>query len=172
MSHSLYQEAVAMTINVLTQTHHLLRVAHTHVAAGDIMEATLLESKLAPDMFDFKRQVQIVSDTAKSFYARASGLENPVMPDNETSLEALLARIESTLAFVSTGAILEESAIDAMEVTFGYMPGKKIMGHDYVTTTVIPNLYFHQAMVYAHLRMHGATIGKMDFLGNVPMLDA
>ena len=58
----------------------------------------LLESRLYPDMFPLKRQVQIASDIAKKGVARLAGLEAPVMEDNEATVAELLERIDQTIA--------------------------------------------------------------------------
>ncbi len=43
----------------------------------------------------------------------------------------------------------------------------KFKGLAYVTTFVIPNLYFHAATAYNNLRHLGVDIGKGDFLKNM-----
>ncbi len=42
-------------------------------------------------------------------------------------------------------------------------------GDDYLNHFVLPNVYFHATAAYAILRHSGVDVGKMDFLGAVPM---
>jgi hypothetical protein len=36
----------------------------------------------------------------------------------------------------------------------------------------VPNFYFHVATAYAILRHNGVELGKMDYLGSLPIHDA
>jgi hypothetical protein len=42
-------------------------------------------------------------------------------------------------------------------------------GDAYVTHFMLANFYFHLTTAYAILRHCGVDIGKMSFLGNIPM---
>jgi hypothetical protein len=172
MTHSTYIDTIALAIRALEQTRHLLALAHKRVEATDIAESTILTAKLAPDMYDFTRQIQIISDNAKGIYARFAGVEAPSMPDTESSLVELMARIDATRNFIGDGLIRDDDTINTTEITFPWMPGKKIMAHDYTVDFAIPNLYFHMSMAYAILRANGVPVGKMDFLGAVNFIDA
>jgi uncharacterized protein len=171
MTHSTYIDTIALAIRALEQTRHLLALAHKQVEETDIAESTILTAKLAPDMFDFTRQIQMVSDNAKGIYARLAGVEAPSMPDTESSLVELMARIDATRNFIDDGLIRDDDAINTTEITFPWMPGKKIMAHDYIVDFAIPNIFFHMSMAYAILRSNGVPVGKMDFLGAVNFID-
>jgi hypothetical protein len=41
----------------------------------------------------------------------------------------------------------------------------KFKGQAYLTTFVLPNVYFHTSMAYGLLRHNGVEIGKLNFLG-------
>lgn len=172
MTHSTYIDTLALTLRALAQTRHLLTLAQKQVGETDLTESTILSAKLAPDMFDFTRQIQLVSDNVKGIYARYAGVTPPSMPDTESTLDELLARIDATHTFIGDGLIRDDDAIDATEITFPWMPGKKIMAHDYTIHFAIPNLYFHLSIAYAILRANGVPVGKMDFLGGVNFVDA
>ncbi|KAF3347341.1 hypothetical protein VdG2_04620 [Verticillium dahliae VDG2] len=51
-------------------------------------------------------------------------------------------------------------------VTFGMGPGKsaELKAKDYAAGYVVPNVFFHTAMLYSILRKEGVAIGKMDYL--------
>jgi uncharacterized protein len=44
-------------------------------------------------------------------------------------------------------------------------------GADYLTQVGIPNFYFHVTTAYAILRHNGVALGKMDFIGSMPVND-
>lgn len=141
-------------------------------AAGkNIDPAVLLNWRLAPDMLNLTRQVQIASDLAKNGSARLAGIDPPRFEDNETTVDQLKARLAKTLAFIKT---IDPNSIDAAgdrEITFPLGPDHKgqMKGADYLTLFVLPNFYFHCTIAYAILRRCGVDIGKQDFIGAIPM---
>src|SRR5215213_6771858 len=105
----------------------LLDKAEALATAKKIDPSVLLNWRLAPDMFAFVRQVQIVCDQAKNGSARLAGVEAPRFEDNETTLDQLRARIAKTLDYLKT---LDAKAIDGAadrEITFPLGPKNK--GH-------------------------------------------
>ena len=157
-----------ITLNALAG---VLDKAEASVAAGKTDAATLLHAKLAPDMFDLTRQVQVATDQARRGAARLAGTEAPKVEDNETTLAQLKERVVKTVAYIKT---LDKKAIDASaekEIVIPLGPDKKghMKGDDYLNHFVLPNVYFHLTAAYAILRHAGVQIGKQDFLGAIPM---
>ncbi len=113
-----------ITLNALSG---VLEKAQAFAKAKKIDDAVLLRSRLAPDMFDLARQVQVATDGAKRGSARIAGADAPVFEDNETTLAQLRERIAKTVAFLKT---LDSKKIDAAgdkEIIFPLGPEKK--GH-------------------------------------------
>lgn len=132
------------------------------------VEQGIVQSRLAPDMFPFSRQVQIASDVAKGCAARLSGIEPPKYEDNEASLAELRARLEKTIAFIEGVDAAKVEAAAGGTVTFKTGGRDLAMTSvDYVNHYVFPNVYFHLTMVYALARQAGVPVGKMDFLGTI-----
>jgi hypothetical protein len=157
-----------ITLNALSG---ILEKAEAFAKAKKIDDSVLLRSRLAPDMFDLARQVQIATDGAKRGSARLAGVDAPVYEDNETTLAQLRARIAKTVAFLKT---IDSKKIDATadkEVVFPLGPEKKghMKGDDYLNHFVLPNFYFHCTAAYAILRHLGVEVGKQDFLGQIPI---
>jgi len=148
----------------------VLDKAATHAAAKKVDQAVLLNWRLAPDMFPLSRQVQIVTDQAKNGLSRLAGVEPPKYEDNETSIDALKARLAKTVAYIKT---LDAKAIDAAtgrDITFPIGPKQaRMKGADYLHHYVLPNFYFHMSAAYAIVRAFGGDIGKRDFLGAIPI---
>jgi hypothetical protein len=129
-------------------------------------EATLLETKLAPDMRPFAAQIQMASDSAKSAVARLAGIEAPSMPDTEASFAELKERCLKTIAFIES---VDRSAFDGAEdrevvLKFPNGMGYSFTGSSFLTGFALPNFFFHATTAYALLRAQGVTLGKPDFL--------
>jgi hypothetical protein len=157
-----------ITLNALS---NVLDKAEAFATAKKIDPAVLLRTRLAPDMLDLTRQVQIATDQARRGSARLAGIEPPSAPDNETTIGELKARIVKTIAFVKG---LDRKVVDASaerEITFPLGPEKKgqMKGDDYLNHFVLPNFYFHCATAYDILRHCGVEIGKQDFIGQIPL---
>ncbi len=157
-----------ITLNALSA---VLDKAEAFATAKKVDPAVLLHSRLAPDMFDLARQVQVATDQARRGAARLAGVEAPSVEDNETTIAQLKERMAKTVAFLKT---LDRKAIDASaerEITFPLGPEKKghMKGDDYLNHFVLPNFYFHCTAAYAILRHCGVEVGKRDFLGEIPM---
>jgi hypothetical protein len=155
----------------LTALSAVLDKGEAFATAKKIDPAVLLHSRLAPDMLDLVRQVQIATDGAKNGSSRLAGVEAPRYEDNETTIEQLKARVAKTVAYLKT---LDRAKIDASadrEITFPLGPTN--MGHmkgdDYLNHFMLPNFYFHLTAAYAILRHSGVEIGKRDFLGAIPL---
>ena len=162
MSFTIHQASAPVFTRALTNLSAMIDKA---LAAG-VAEATLLEARLAPDMHPFPRQIQMASDSAKGAIARLAGVEPPSMPDTESTIDELKARIVATIAYVNS---VDAAAFDGAEdrdVVLKFPNGEmKFTGADYLTGFALPNFFFHITIAYALLRANGAPIGKMDFLG-------
>jgi len=69
---------------------------------------------------------------------------------------------------------LDHARIDASgdrEIVFPMGPTKRaaMKGSEYLSLFILPNVYFHIAAAYAILRHNGAEVGKMDYLGAIPI---
>ncbi len=141
--------------------------AKTHAEVNKFSPDKYLDMKLAPDMFNFTKQVQMVSDNAKGAVSRLSGKEAPRFEDNEKTFEELLARLEKTINYISDFKSDDFKNYQNQKVSFPWYPGKFLQGHDYLVTFALPNFYFHMTTTYSLLRNAGVQVGKGDFLGNL-----
>jgi hypothetical protein len=148
----------------------VLDKAAAQAAAKKADPSVLLGWRLAPDMFAFTRQVQVVCDQAKNGLSRLAGVEPPKFEDNETTVDQLKEWVSKTLAYIKT---LDAKAIDGAaerEITFPLGPKKgQMSGADYLNHFVLPNFYFHLTAAYAIARNFGADVGKRDYLGAIPL---
>jgi hypothetical protein len=171
MSFSMSQASVPVFEIELNALSAILDKAEAFAAAKKIDPTVLLHTRLAPDMFDLTRQVQVATDQARRGAARLAGVEAPSYEDNETTIEQLKARVAKTIGYLKT---LDRKQIDAAadrEITFplGGTTKGQMQGGDYLNHFVLPNFYFHAAAAYAILRHCGLEIGKRDFMGAIPI---
>jgi len=166
MTISMYQASVPAFVRALNNLASILEKGAAHAQARKIDESVLLGSRLFPDMFPLARQVQLVSDTAKSGAGRLAGAEFPAFEDKETTFQELLERIRKTVTYLQT---LQPAQIDCSEektVTWQTRTSTRSMqGLPYLMNHVLPNVHFHVTTAYAILRHNGVEIGKKDFLG-------
>ena len=145
----------------------LLKKAQSHAQERKFDENLFLQTRLAPDMFPFVRQVQIVSDTAKATVARLSGKTAPSFPDEEKTLAELVTRVDKTLEYLNGFSAKYFANYTSQKITFPWNPGVHMTGDDYLSSFAIPNFFFHFTTAYDLLRLHGVQIGKGDYMGEM-----
>lgn len=166
MAVSIYELTVPVFVKMIPALKQVLEKAEADAETRKIDPEVFLRARLAPDMFDFIRQVQICTDQVKGSLARLAGLEVPSWPDDEASFADLYARLEKVLAYAQTfdpeqfeGAETREVELKFPQASFSFT------GLDYLNQFVLPNFYFHMTTAYDILRHNGVPIGKQDFLG-------
>ena len=129
----------------------------------------LAQSRLAPNQYELIRQVQAACDQAKYAAAYLSGAQAPSHPDTEKTIDELHARIATCLRYLQS--VQESSYAGAADrkVSPAWLQGKWFRGSDYLNGVAIPNFYFHVTMAYAILRHNGVELGKMDYIGAMPI---
>ena len=98
MAFSIYEASIPMMIRMLQNLSNILDKAAAHAVANGIDPTTMIEARLAPDMFNLARQVQSAADAAKTCAARLSGEAPPSHPDTETTFDDLKGRIAKVIA--------------------------------------------------------------------------
>lgn len=130
-------------------------------------ENSLLSQRLYPDMFSFARQVQAATDHARNCTALLAGVEAPKMDMNEKSLADLIARVETTVAWLNTIKPAQVDGSEGKNVTVKAGDRElQFTGIDLLLKRSLPNFYFHATTAYDMLRHNGVEIGKRHFMGN------
>jgi len=166
MSFTIYNATIPVFKQGLKTLNHLLNKMEAHAKAKNIPAENFLNAKLAIDMFDLKRQVQLSCDFAKGAAMRLSGQEIPAHPDTETTVEQLRARIvivQTLLDGVMPEQFKGAETRDIKIVTPNNMTFE-FKGDGFVTGWALPHFYFHVTTAYNILRQNGVEIGKADFL--------
>lgn len=165
---SMYHTSVKTYIRQLENLSVVLKKGENHAKNKKIDEEIFINARLAPDMFNLARQVQIACDFAKSSCARLAGVEIPSFIDNEKTFSELQERIKKTIDFVSS---IKESQVNGSEerkISYSaHGMDFNFVGKDYLLDFALPNFYFHFTTTYAILRSQGVEIGKQDFIGKI-----
>jgi uncharacterized protein len=163
---NIYDTTVPVLIHNVKAMAKVLHKAESHCDAKKIDKAVMLGMRLAPDMFNLTRQVQLVTDFAKGCGARLAGVAVPSYVDDETTFEGLQARLTKCAAFLESldKAGFEDAATRNVTLKVG---GKDVVmaGQAYVNGAALPNFYFHMTTAYNILRHNGVELSKGDFLG-------
>lgn len=159
---------VSQNSKMLHNLSKILDKGQAYAEAKKFDVEVLLNDRLAPDMFNLTRQVQIACDTAKLGASRLSGVDAPKHDDTEKTLPELKARIESTIGYLQNLKREDFNGAEERKITQPRWEGKWLTGHNYLTQHVIPNMGFHVTTAYAILRKNGVDVGKKDYLGEMP----
>lgn len=138
-----------------------------HATAKKFDPNVLMQSRLAPDMFPFVRQVQAVCDQAKFAAARLTGREPPSHPDTEQTIDDLKQRIATVIAYLDTFSEADFADVADRTVTTPRWEGKSLTAMNYFIEHSQPNFYFHLTTAYAILRHNGVDVGKRDYIGQL-----
>jgi len=164
----MYSMSVPVFAKTLGNLSAILDKAAAHAEAKKIDPAVLLASRLYPDMFPLTKQVQVAGDFAKGTVARLAGEEPPKYDDNETTIEALKARIARTVDYVQgfqaarfAGAEERDVQMKIRDQTLSFK------GLPYLAHVALPNFFFHATTAYDILRHNGVELGKRDFIGAI-----
>jgi hypothetical protein len=170
---SMFDASVPVFVQILGALDGVLGKAQAHAAARKIDESVLLGCRLAPDMFPLSRQIHIACDFAKSATARLAGLEVPTWADDEATFTQFRARASRTIDYVRGFNAAQIDGSEDREITLkvGGNP-RTFKGRPYLLQFVMPNFYFHTTAAYAILRHNGVELGKRDFMGQVPGINA
>lgn len=166
MSISMYKASAPVFLRMLGNLDQFLAKAEDNAKQRGFDANLLAAQRLAPDMRPLSAQIQLASDSAKGAMARLSGGTPPAMPDTETTIAELRARIAKTIDYVKS---VPAEAVDGSEEKDVVLktPGGDIpfKGLGFLTGFALPNFLFHVTTAYAILRHSGVPLGKLDFLG-------
>jgi hypothetical protein len=166
MSISMHSASVPIFSRMLLNLLHWLDKAEAHAAAKKFEPSVYLGSRLAPDMLNFTKQIQIGCDACKLGIARLAGVDAPKFEDDETSIPQLRERIRKTIDFIQS---VPAALIDGTEAKDVVVPRRDgpitLKGEFYLKHYALPNFFFHMTTAYALLRHNGVDLGKRDYLG-------
>jgi hypothetical protein len=146
-----------------------LEAAEVQAKAKGFETTVLVQARLAPDQFALVQQVQSACDAAKYAAAYLSGGQAPSHPDVETTFPELRARIATCRAYLESVPSSAYQGAEARRVAPAWLKEGWFQGDDYLREVAVPNFYFHVVTAYAILRHNGVPLGKMDYIGGIPV---
>jgi len=164
-----HDDVIRLFAKTLRNLEQWMERAAAHAQAKSFQVDVLAQARLAPDQFCFAQQVQSACDQAKFAAAYLSETQAPTHPDTEKTIAELRARIDKCLAFLDGVPAASLAGSEERKVAPPWLHGAWLRGDDYVLHVALPNFFFHATMAYAILRHNGVDLGKMDFIGSLPM---
>jgi hypothetical protein len=164
-----HHDAIVQFAKMLGNLDQWIDKAAAHAKAKSFEVDVLVQARLAPDQYSFVRQVQSACDQAKFAAAYLAGKQAPAHPDTEQTIAELRQRIQACLGFLETVREKDLAGAEERKVAPPWLSGKWLRGDDYLLHVGIPNFFFHVTMAYAILRHNGVDLGKMDYIGTLPI---
>lgn len=144
----LHEMTVPQFTKMLHNLSHLLDLGAKQAEAKKFEMEVLLNSRLAPDQFNLIRQIQISCDTIKLGVSRLTGKEAPKHEDKEKTLPELKSRIESVISFLNAVTREDFKGAEERKISQPRWEGKYLLGHEYCSQHLLPNVYFHITTAY------------------------
>lgn len=169
MSVSLHTASVGTYLQILPAVLRWLDKAEAHCRAAGGDDAALTGCRLAPDMWDFAKQVsQVAHHSARAIAGVRAGVFGPDLAPVPQDIAALRREITDAIAFLQAVTPQELDGIADRDMRFEF--GERRMDFtvaDFLLSFSLPNFFFHATSAYAILRNQGLALGKGDFLGGV-----
>jgi hypothetical protein len=162
-------DSIRLFVKTLQNLQQWMDKAAAHATAKSFEVDVLVQARLAPNAFGFAQQVQSACDQAKYAAAYLGGKQPPSHPDTEQTFAELKQRIQKCLSFLESVPARDLAGADDRKVAPPWLGGKWLRGGDYLTHVALPNFFFHATMAYAILRHNGVELGKMDYIGSLPV---
>lgn len=130
--------------------------------------ASILGTRLAPDMLSLAEQISVLCNKVEAHLAELARRDVPAPVKVLSTPAALRSRIGETVR--SLNELTEADPAGAEAHTYELSPPIVrgwFGGIDYITLLVMPDFNFHVATGHDILRHVGAPIGKRDYLGRL-----
>jgi len=166
MKLSIQELALETYVPALRSLSTLLDKGAEHCKATGADPASLLNEKLAPDMFTLAMQIKLACLHARSGTARIIGQQPPDLDRKERTFAELKELIDETIAAVSglkaeafEGAEDRKVQLSLQETRVFESNGVQLLLH-----WSFPHFYFHVVTAYDILRHFGVKLGKLDYM--------
>ncbi|MBU6157329.1 MAG: DUF1993 family protein [Alphaproteobacteria bacterium] len=171
MSISLYDITIPSYLQTLTAIRGVLKKGAGFCQEKGIDPQSLVETRLAEDMFPLRFQVvSVAHHSIGAIEGLKKGTFGPPgveQPQDYKGLQDLLDRAEDALRAVTPAEVNELQGRDmAFQMRDFRIP---FLAETFILSFSLPNFYFHAATTYDILRMKGVPLGKRDYLGQMRM---
>ena len=167
MSISFYDASVGSYLQILEGAAGFMELGKTHAEENGIDLQDIVMTRLREDMMPF--HFQVVS-TAHHSWGAIQGIQKGEFSPPSFDLDKSYADLQGLIEEARNGLSgLDRADVDALaDGNLIFKLGKNeipFTARNFVLSFSLPNFYFHATTTYDILRMQGAPIGKMAFLG-------
>lgn len=149
----------------LASLDHILRKGSEYALAQGVSEAEMLEWRLAPDMNPLWFQIATVINFYYRYLVQVLETEAPEAPGAGASVADYLAAIAAARAHFASVTPEQLAGHDEDLKTLKRPDGDMVQPLErWIAVAGTPNFYFHLTIAYALFRLHGAPLGKTDFM--------
>lgn len=168
MSISLHAATVGTYLQILPQVAVLLDKAEEHCRRHRLPDEALTGASLAPDMWDFAKQIfECGHHSARAIDSARRGRAGPEMDPVPHDFPALRKEIADSLAALQAVAPAEVDELSG-DVRFEFGTFRMdYTAENFLLSFSLPNFFFHSVTAYDILRSRGVELGKRDYLGKV-----
>ncbi|CAN7217590.1 DUF1993 domain-containing protein [Phenylobacterium sp. LjRoot219] len=168
MAITLYEATVPNFLQVLGGIRGVLDKGLAHAQATGVEPDSLLEWRLAEDMFPLFRQVLLTAKHSAGALAnvRDGAFSFPQFDAvGYAGLQKAIADAEAELCGWTPEAV---NALEGKEVLFEVPSARRVFSAEaFLFSFSTPNFYFHGVTAYDILRAKGVPVGKMDYLAGI-----
>lgn len=169
MGFSLYEATIPVFEQILGSVAGLIVKADAYCSERGIDPATIINARLADDMFPFAFQVKSTSvHSIGAIEGVRQGVFRPDRTDPPTTFAMLATQVAGTRATLATVTPAEVNGFVGRDMRFEAGETRRdFAAEDFLTSFSLPNVYFHATTAYALLRAAGVPVGKRDYLGKM-----
>lgn len=173
MAITLYDATVRLFLQTLEGAEGFLAKGLAHMREVGLDPENVVETRLIETMQPFRFQARcIVHHTRGAVEAVESGVFSfsGVEANTYAELQAAITEARVMLAALDPDAV---NAWEGRDVVFNLRTGPlPFKAEGFLTSFSLPNLHFHATTAYDIIRMTGAPIGKLDYMGPMQLVAA
>jgi hypothetical protein len=169
MAVSLHDISVGSYLQVLGGVAKFLDKGAAFLDEKGIDPQEIVAMSLHPDMRPFQFQLKSVAHhSAGAIRGIREGLFSPPPTTPDLDYAGLISLVRDAESELRTQSREEIDAMAGKQVVFRLSRGDiPFTAENFVLSFSLPNLYFHATTAYDLLRMKGAPLGKLDYLGDL-----
>ena len=167
---SLYAATVLSWRQTLGAVAGLIAKAEAFCKEKGLSPSELIQARLAQDMLPFAYQVKSTAvHSIGAIEGVRRGIFSPDMTPPPESFAALSGRVAETLRALEAVKASEVESFIGRDMRFEIGERRiEFTAENFLLSFSMPNFYFHATTAYDILRHQGITLGKRDYLGQMP----
>jgi len=171
MAISLYDLSVASFLQTLGGVAGFLDRGLAHCQDNGIDPNEIVQSRMCPDMFDFRFQVlSVANHSLGAIEGVKAGVFSPGGDHAAQTYEELQKVVADAVAGLKALTPEEVNAYEGKDVAFEFRGARiPFVAENFLMSFSLPNLHFHATTAYDLLRSRGVPIGKRDYMGQLRM---